>query len=240
MGSNPYYNQLYIEEFLKKDVPYLSLWSGLLNNGVRYSNQPIEGYIGKLKGELDDCSISMGKRPLPAKSFFQYSHQRTKELGNKYINNLGNRRLSIMPKTVEATITPLEMMDLNENWKGKTDPPRTKFSYLQTKNVSKMKTHFEIEEEEEVWKGESNGALQKRRNTKNLKTKDNYLSPRNLSKIIVCDKCGQSDPPGKKTKKNNWTECSKCKAGIHFVCTGVKANILKDVNFHYTCKKCQE
>lgn len=155
LGTNPYYNQHYIEDFLKKDVPYISLWSGLLNNGVRYSNQPIEGFIVKLKSELDDCSISMGKRPLQARIFFQYTHQRTQELGNKYINNLSNRRLSIMPKALDVTITPLEIMDLNENWKGKTDPPRTKFSYLQTKNVSKMKTHLTLKKKKTFGKAKA-------------------------------------------------------------------------------------
>lgn len=48
-SANPYYNEKYLDEFLKKDVPYLSLWSGLLNNSVRYSNQSIEGYIGRYK-----------------------------------------------------------------------------------------------------------------------------------------------------------------------------------------------
>lgn len=184
-GKNPYYCPAYLEDFLKKDVPYISLWSGLLNNGMRYSNQSIEGYIGKIKKEMDDCSISLGQRPIPPRKFFQFSNERTKELGNKFLHNLGNSQLSNMPNKLrkDLDVSTLDTLTSKENWKGQGDGPRAKFSYLESRNLKKIDiennlelTHGESISCTDFWKGESRGKLQEQRNSPNLTSKKRYLN----------------------------------------------------------------
>lgn len=72
-------------------------------------------------------------------------------------DNLGIN--SILGYVESFSDNALNIFDIKENWKVKTGAPRTKYSYLKTKNVEAINTEVEI------WKGESGGSSKKKDNS---------------------------------------------------------------------------
>lgn len=74
---NQFFSSKLFNIVMKKHVPYVFLWTGLINSGKRYSYNSCEGFFGKFKKELDTKAVKIGQRPIRTTTFFEESHTRT-------------------------------------------------------------------------------------------------------------------------------------------------------------------
>lgn len=49
---NPYFNKDFFDSFLKRYIPYVPMWSGVLSGGQRFSNAPVERWFGLVKNHI--------------------------------------------------------------------------------------------------------------------------------------------------------------------------------------------
>ncbi|KAG5879523.1 hypothetical protein JTB14_029889 [Gonioctena quinquepunctata] len=127
--DNLYYNPDFFNIVMRKYIPYVSLWSGLLLNGLkRKSNAPVERWYGILKNNiLNNCmrqKCSRVVRKIRKYTLFVYNEEKL-GISNKNEKKVHKQKLSMNPQHSEENDRGLASQ---ENW-SKRD--KMTFSYFQ-------------------------------------------------------------------------------------------------------------
>lgn len=115
--KNSYYNRKVLEFFLKKFVPFLPAWSGLLCNPEhRYCNSFVENYFAQTKKKVRSKILKIGKLPTKCLRVLKAMRGEVQYIYDQLLYKVPKKRLSTAKKrklSVPTVRTGLELSNVS-------------------------------------------------------------------------------------------------------------------------------